>query len=117
MFIYFRFIVFITTGQMSVSILSLIQLLNYITTVYRSYGAQSKLVVVHIAIRIEVVVVRVSIAFVHVARPEVCISIRRILIDVHSARGQPSPQHCPKIINFFSNLQDILQCHLYFFQT
>ena len=91
-FIYFYFIVFLHERTIVCFYIISYTVYNYITTVYRSYGANHEVVLVPIAIRIEHIVAGTSVAIVHIARPEV----RIILIRIDSRRSQPS-QLCPYV--------------------
>ena len=69
----------LTAGHKFVSILSLIQPHNCITTVYRSSGTKAIVVVVRVAVRIEHVVT-VNVRTVHIAKAEV--SIDRVTVSI-----------------------------------
>lgn len=56
-------------------------IINCITTVYRSYGADIAVVVVRVVVRVEHVIA-VNVAAVHIAQAEVAIRITRIRINI-----------------------------------
>ena len=56
---------------------------RYITTVYRSYGANCKLICIPVAIRVEHVVTTVDIAIIDCSWPKV----RIIRVDINSRRS------------------------------
>lgn len=99
MFIYFKFIAFSCYRTNVCFYIISYTIINCITTVYRSYRADTQHIVVLVAIRIAKVVVSIDVAFVHIVHAPV--SITRV--HIHRARSNPQyprEESSPPINNY-----------------